>query len=205
MPINTELFRSCQKFTSTMGFQPYKPTFTMHREPGPILRPLSMTKMVQLSFTRRKNNHTAFKIVPKERVPPKILATLDVKHDWGAQVMFTGGVMGSFIVQDLATKTGVDDVMYTKWDMPGAGNGERLWLFSVMARSKGAERFSPDMLMEMHVPELAETTQGAHVFHFYDEGSAKLFYDLLILRIEDIAEAANRVAIVPDAVRAVPA
>jgi hypothetical protein len=60
------------------------------------------------------------------------------------------------------------------------------------------------MLMEMHVPELAETTQGAHVFHFYDEGSAKLFYDLLILRIEDIAEAANRVAIYPDAVRAVP-
>lgn len=171
-----------------MGFQPYNRTFTLYREPGPILRPLSMTRLVQQSFAARKNNYSAFKIVPHHRIPRAILDNLEQQHEWGAQVMFTGGVLGSVITQDLARRTEPDDVLSAEWDMPGLEEGQTFSLYSVMVRSKGhAETFPPDMLMEMHAPDLAEDTRGAHVFHFYEEQSAMLFQHLLLTRIHEVA------------------
>jgi hypothetical protein len=172
-----------------MGFQPINERFTLHREPGPILRPLSMTRLVQHSFTARKDNYTAFKIVPEGRIPKAVLNTLGKEHDWGAQVMYTGGMVGSVIVEDLSKQTEPDDIKYTEWDIPGIEPGQRFDLFSVMVRSNNSKNFPPDMLMEMHAPDLAPETQGAHVYHFYEEMSALMFQDLLTQRIHEFAHA----------------
>lgn len=170
-----------------MGFQQYVRKFTLYRDATPVL-PVGMTRRVQLSFTARHQNHTAFKIVPQNRLPPIFRDNLDQNHEWGAQIMFTGGILGSVITEDLAKRTEPDGVLSATWDMPGAEEGEKHELFSVMVRSKGdAERFPPDPLMELHASDLAEDTRGAHVFHFYDEMSAMLFQDLLLARIHDFA------------------
>ena len=168
-----------------MGFEPIHETFTLYREPGPILRPLTMTRIVQQSFFERKNNYVAFKIVPEHMIHEDMLNTLNVESKWGAQVMYTGGILGSFIVQDLANQTELDNIQYTKWDMPGIECGQRFDLFSVMVLSNDSSKFPPDMLMEMHAPDLAPETRGAHVYHFYEETSALMFQYLLTKRIRE--------------------
>ena len=170
-----------------MVFQPYTRKFTLQRESLPVV-PISMTQRVQLSFNARHQNHTAFKIVPQYRLPPIFRDNLDQNHEWGAQIMFTGGVLGSVITQDLAKRTEPQDVLSASWEMPGARDGEVHEIFSVMVRSKGdAQTFPPDPLMKLHAEDLAEETRGAHVFHFYDEMSAMLFQDLLLARIHEVA------------------
>ena len=184
--LNYPFFGACKQ---QMGIHPIYETFTLYREPGPILRPLGMTRLVQQSFFERKNNYVAFKIIPEHMIYEDTLNTLDMERKWGAQVMYTGGILGSFIVQDLANQTEPDNIKYTKWDMPGIERGQRFDLFSVMVRSNDSTGFSPDMLMEMHAPDLAVETRGAHVYHFYEKTSALMFQYLLTQRIHEFAHA----------------
>ena len=90
---------------------------------------------------------------------------------------------------ETANQTEPDNIKYTKWDMPGIERGQRFDLFSVMVRSNDSTGFSPDMLMEMHAPDLAEETRGAHVYHFYEKTSALMFQYLLTQRIHEFAHA----------------
>ncbi len=170
-----------------MGFLPYTRTFAQTGRPA-VAQPMCMTRRVQRSFVARWQNHIAFKIVPQYRLPPCVLPNLDFAFEWGAQVMFSGGVLGGVVTRDLAERTEPEDVWSTDWEMPGLEDGETFKLFSVLVRSKGdAETFPPDPLMAMHAPDLAEETRGAHVFHFYDEGSSAQFQSLLSIRIHEHA------------------
>lgn len=153
------------------------------------IAPMSLTKRVQASFGLRREDYTAFKIIPRSRLPPYILSNLDVTFEWGAQLIFTGGILGSVVVEDLAKRTPFDGVLHTSWDMPALEEGETLMLYSVMVRSTGdAEQFQPDGLLALHAPELAERTRGAHVFHFFDEGDSMQFQSLLLSRILEVRD-----------------
>ena len=146
---------------------------------------LNMTQRVQVSASLGLDeSYVAFKIVPQNRLPLHILARLEEHHEWGAQVMFTGGLIGSVVVEDLAWKTSMDGVLHVSWEMPGLRNGQMLGLHSVMVRSTGeAEEFPPDPLVAMHAADLAEATRGAHVFHFFRKADSMLFQSLLLSRI----------------------
>lgn len=149
--------------------------------------PISITRRVQESFVLRQHNFAAFKIVPQERLPAFMQETLADSHEWGAQVMFTGGIIGSVVVEDLAKRTRPDGILSTSWDFPSLEEGETWELHSVMVRSAGdAERFPPDMLMALHAPDLAEQTRGAHVFHFFNADESMLFQNLLGSRILEV-------------------
>lgn len=203
MRINTR--KTCHahpKHASPMAFEPYareNPRSTIRvrrsttrrvRMASPVqIAPMSLTKRVQVSFGRRREEYAAFKIIPRSRLPPYILSNLDVTFEWGAQLIFTGGILGSVVVEDLARRTPFDGVLHTSWDMPALEEGETLMLYSVMVRSTGdAEQFEPDGLLALHAPELAERTRGAHVFHFFDEGDSMQFQSLLLSRILEVRD-----------------
>lgn len=154
----------------------------------PVDEPLTMTRHVQQSFLIRKRSHVAFKIIPLSRLPLYVLTNHpSLAQEWGAQLMFKGGVLGSVVVMDLARRTTLDDVLHIAWEMPGLHDGQRMRFYSVLVRSEGdARTFPEDPLMAEHAQDLAGETRGAHVFHFFEAEDAMLFQFLLCSRIRDL-------------------
>lgn len=156
----------------------------------PVEATLTLTEHVQASYLIRLRTHVAFKIIPLTRIPPGYFINPDSVNEWGAQLMFRGGVLGSVVAQDLAQRTHIDDVLSIEWDMPGLQTGQRMRLSSVLVKSVGdAQAFPVDPLMALHAPDLAGDTRGAHVFHFFDAQDAALFQSILCCRIRELQPA----------------
>lgn len=188
--INTR--KTCDRHParSTMAFEnsATSPRKTIRRTARRVT-PMSLTKRVQTSVPLFNGSYVAFKIVPPSRLPQYILSDPEVSFVWGAQLVFSGGILGSLVVEDLAKRTPDGGVRHTSWDMPALAEGEKLTIFSVMVRSTGdAERFPADMLMLLHAPDLAGQTSGAHVFHFLKEDESMQFQSLLLSRMLDVRD-----------------
>ncbi len=156
----------------------------------PVEATLTLTEHVQASYLIRLRTHVAFKIIPLSRIPPAYFINPEAVNEWGAQLMFKGGVLGSVVARDLARRTPLDNVLSIAWDMPGLQAGQRMRLCSVLVKSFGdAQAFPIDPLMALHAPDLAGETRGAHVFHFFDAQDAALFQSILCARIRDLETA----------------
>ena len=163
------------------------PAKPMRRSSRRYVEP-SMTQMVLRSFFGHTHK-TAFKIIPRDRIPNIVMEKGGTVFEWGKQVFFSGGLLGSLVAMELACCSKHSDISSIYWEMEGEEEGRMHKLFSVIIRSSGtAERYPRDPLILEHLPAMADSTLAAHVFHFYRQAEAMLFDGILRSWIDQFSE-----------------
>lgn len=152
----------------------------------------TLTQMVRMSFLRYNTERAAFKIIPRNRVPQIVFQHGGSVFKWGFLSFYSGGLLGSVMAVDLASRSRSSNVSSIYWDMEGDEDGKVHKLYSVVIKSSGmAEDFPCDPLILEHLPGRAEETLAAHVFHFFRQDEALLFESLVHLWIGDFADSLN--------------